>query len=131
MPEHSLRDAVISDAQITFLPSTDLVQSRQFYEGVLGLELAVDQGTCHIYRVTPGAFVGTCLKVEPAVSDGVIFTFVTDDVDGWCQRIVSAGGTLRSGPEHNPDFGIYHAFLCDPDSNLLEIQRFDDPRWAS
>ena len=120
-----------ADAQITFLPSSDLSASNDFYEGVLGLELAVDQGPCRIYRVTDQAFVGVCVNEGARPSDGVIVTFVSDDVDGWCERVGEAGGTILHGPEHSEQFAIYHAFVRDPDGNLLEIQRFDDPDWAS
>jgi catechol 2,3-dioxygenase-like lactoylglutathione lyase family enzyme len=122
---------MIADAQITFLPSSDLERSRTFYEGVLGLELVVDQGTCHIFRVAEGAFLGTCQWETVEVTEGVIFTFVTDDVDGWCSRVVGAGGRIESGPEHSAQYGIYHAFLRDSDGHRLEIQRFDDPEWYS
>ena len=122
---------MIADAQITFLPSADLQRSRSFYEGVLGLPLVVDQGTCHIFRVGPAAYLGTCERESSEPTDGVIFTMVTDDVDGWCSRVVKAGGTIESGPERNARFGIYHAFMRDPDGNRVEIQRFDDPDWAS
>ena len=122
---------MIADAQITFLPSADLQRSRSFYEGVLGLPLVVDQGTCHIFRVGPRAYLATCERETPEPTDGVIFTMVTDDVDGWCSRVVNAGGTIESGPERNARFGIYHAFMRDPDGNRVEIQRFDDPDWAS
>ncbi|MFV9672339.1 MAG: VOC family protein [Acidimicrobiia bacterium] len=120
-----------ADAQITFLPSSDLARSRAFYEGVLGLRLVTDQGTCHIYRVTNEAFIGACLKETVLSTDGVIVTLVTDDVDEWCNRIIAAGGRIDRGPDHNDRFGIYHAFLQDPDDNVLEVQRFDDPRWLS
>ena len=53
-----------ADAQITFLPSSDLAASRAFYVGILGFDLAVDQGTCHIYGVTGEAFVGVCRRDE-------------------------------------------------------------------
>ena len=122
---------MIADAQITFLPSADLERSRIFYEGLLGLELVVDQGTCHIFRVAEGAFLGTCQRETLEATEGVIFTFVTDDVDGWCSRVAGAGGRIESGPEHSIQFGIYHAFLRDPDGHRLEIQRFDDPEWSS
>ncbi len=120
-----------TSAQITFLPSADLQRSRDFYEGVLSLELVNDQGTCHIYAVTAGAFLGLCVKDRTRQTDGVIVTLVTDDVDEWCNRITAAGGRIDRGPDHNDRFGIYHAFLRDPDENLLEIQRFDDPSWSS
>ena len=120
-----------ADAQITFLPSSDLERSRTFYEEVLGLELVTDQGTCHIYRVTREAFVGVCIKDMSHRTDGVIVTLVTEDVDAWCERVIAQGGTIDRGPDHSDQFGIYHAFLRDPDENVLEIQRFDDPQWLS
>lgn len=122
---------MIADAQITFLPSADLERSRAFYGGVLGLELVVDQGTCHIYKVAGEAFLGTCRRDVVEATEGVIFTFVTDDVDGWCTRILDSGGQIESGPEHSDYYNIYHAFLRDPDGHRLEIQRFDDPDWSS
>ena len=118
------------DAQITFLPSSDLAASRAFYGGVLGLDLVVDQGVCLIFRVTDDAFIGTCEHLEPVDQRSVIVTLVTEDVDGWCDRIRMRGGQFRSGPEHSERFGIYHAFIDDPDGNHLEIQRFDDPNWS-
>jgi catechol 2,3-dioxygenase-like lactoylglutathione lyase family enzyme len=120
-----------ADAQITFLPSSDLERSRVFYERILGLELVTDQGTCHIYRVTGEAFVGVCVREAVSRTDGVIVTLVTSDVDGWCGQIIAAGGSIESGPDHSERYGIYHAFLRDPDGNLLEVQRFDDPDWSS
>ena len=60
-----------------------------------------------------------------------ITTLVADDVDGWCAAIVERGGVIDSGPEHSSTYAIHHAFLRDPDGNVLEIQRFDDPNWAS
>jgi catechol 2,3-dioxygenase-like lactoylglutathione lyase family enzyme len=122
---------MIADAQITFLPSADLDRSRLFYDGVLGLELVVDQGTCRIFKAAEGAFLGTCLAETVEPTEGVIFTFVTDDVDGWCSRVAAADEQIDSGPEHSVQYQIYHAFLRDPDGHRLEIQRFDDPDWAS
>ena len=122
---------MIADAQITFLPSSDLARSRAFYEEVLGLEFVNDQGTCHIYRATAGGFLGVCFRTVVEATDGVIFTLVTDDVDGWCDRVMARGSEIERGPVHNEHFGIYQAFLRDPDGNLLEIQHFDDRDWAS
>jgi len=122
---------MIADAQITFLPVADLERSRAFYGGVLGLQLVVDQSTCHIFKAADAAFFGTCLNDDARAADGVIVTFVTNDVEGWCDRIAAAGGSIERGPEHDARFGIYHAFLRDPDGHLIEIQRFDDPDWSS
>jgi catechol 2,3-dioxygenase-like lactoylglutathione lyase family enzyme len=122
---------MIADSQITFLPVADLGRSRVFYEGILGLQIIVDQGTCHIFKASCAGFVGTCLNENAQAADGVIVTLVSDDVDGWCDRIVAGGHAIDRGPEHNDRFGIYHAFLRDPDGHLIEIQRFDDPDWST
>jgi len=37
--------------QITFLYTRDIAASARFYEEVLGLELALDQGGCRIYHM--------------------------------------------------------------------------------
>ena len=121
---------MIADSHITFLPVSDLDRSRAFYESILGLQLVVDQGACHIFRASRTGFVGTCLNERAGAADGVIVTFVIDDVDDWCSRIVGAGHALDREPAHNDRFGIYHAFLRDPDGHLIEIQRFDDPEWS-
>ena len=120
-----------ADAQITFLPASDLAASGAFYGGILGLDLVVDQGTCLIYRVTDGAFLGVCEHLKPIEGRSVIFTIVAEDVDGFCAMVIANGGTVDSGPEHNDRFGIYHAFVLDPDGHHIEVQRFDDPEWST
>jgi catechol 2,3-dioxygenase-like lactoylglutathione lyase family enzyme len=116
------------DGFISFLPTVRPIESADFYERVLGLELVLDQSACRIYRINGGAYLGLCERDEPGPT-GVVTTLVTEEVDGWCDRITAQGWRLRSGPEHNDRFRIYHAYLEDPDANVLEIQRFDDPNW--
>jgi catechol 2,3-dioxygenase-like lactoylglutathione lyase family enzyme len=120
---------VKADAFISFLPSEDLDRSADFYERVLGLSLTVDQGACRIYRVTDTAFLGVCLREPFEGPAGAVTTIVADDVDGWCERILAEGWAVRSGPQFSETYKIYHAYVDDPDGNLLEIQRFDDPNW--
>lgn len=120
------------DQQITFLYTTDLATSIPFYETVLGLELVLDQGGCRIYRVAgKTAYVGVCERPTPREPDGVIFTFVTQDVDGWYQRIVTGGGQPEHEPRINDEYGIYHFFIKDPNGYLLEFQRFLGDEWEA
>jgi len=116
---------------ITFLFVSDLDSSRAFYVGALGLELVIDQGDCHIYRVTDTAFLGVCLRPDRVHDDGMIVTIVTDDVDTFHQRMVAAGVVVESEPEHSKRYGLHHAFYRDPDDHLVEVQRFDDPHWSA
>ena len=119
------------DAGITFCYTRDLKRTAQFYEEVLGLPLVLDQGGCRIYGVSDGAHFGFCEREETEGVKGVILTFVTQDVDGWYEKLSREGVEFERTPAFNPDYNIYHCFLRDPDGRLLEIQRFEDPRWPS
>ena len=46
------------DSQIVFLATSNLSRTSDFYEKVLGLALALDQGKCRIYRVAGEGYVG-------------------------------------------------------------------------
>lgn len=115
-------------AQITFLYTSDLATTARFYEELLQLPLALDQGSCRLYRVGTDAYLGFCerLGARPA---GLILTFVTEDVDGWAVQLCARGVTLEQEPAYNPTYGIYHCFFRDPNGYLLEIQRFEVPDW--
>ena len=113
------------DAQITFLHVADLQRSAGFYGGVLGLELVRDQGACLIYRATGRSYLGVCSH-RTSEPGGVIVTLVTDDVDGWAERL-SAVGYECEGPAHDERFALYHLFVRDPDGHHVEIQRVDEP----
>jgi len=118
-------------AQITFCYTADLQRTAAFYEGALGLALALDQGTCRIYRTAPGAYIGFCSRASAPRPDGIILTLVTDDVDGWFLRVKSSGANVIKEPAPNPQFQIYNCFVNDPNGYLIEIQKFTDPRWES
>ena len=117
------------ESQITFLGTTDLAATADFYERVLGLELALDQGTCRIYATGEGAFVGFCQRVAKPNPEGVILTLVTQDVDGWYELLSARGVQFEKPPAQNADYQIYHCLFRDPNGYLVEIQRFEDPRW--
>jgi catechol 2,3-dioxygenase-like lactoylglutathione lyase family enzyme len=113
--------------QITFLYTRDLARTAQFYEQMLGLQLRIDQGTCRIYAVTETAWLGFCQRPDaPENPQGVIFTLVTPDVDGWYQHLAALGAAFEKPPALNEQYRIYHCFLRDPNGYLIEIQRFLD-----
>ena len=120
--------------QITFIYTPDLQPCARFYEDAVGLELVIDQGSCRIYRVAGDAYLGVCER-EASDLDGqrhrsVIVTFVTQDVDGWFERLVHYGATPDQSPRTNKTYGIYHAFVRDPSGYRLELQRFLDTSWS-
>ncbi len=111
------------DKFITFIRSTDLDRSRDFYEG-LGLTLVLDQGRCRIFRVSENGFLGICEgSPEPW---GVIVTLVADDVEERCAVLAEDGYEFEKPVQFNAEYDITHAFLRDPDGYLVEIQRFEN-----
>ena len=121
--------ALSIDSHIVFLATRDLPVTAAFYEKTIGLTLALDQGKCRIYQVAEAAFLGFCKKDETPARDGVIVTLVTRDVDKWYEQLRAKGVEFEKAPAYNPEYQIYHCFLRDPNGYLVEIQRFEDPRW--
>jgi catechol 2,3-dioxygenase-like lactoylglutathione lyase family enzyme len=119
------------DSQITFLYTSNLVETANFYERVFGFPLALDQGACRIYAVAPTSYLGFCQKeTSRAHHSDVIFTLVTSQVDAWYEHLSKEGIRLEKPPAVNPKFNIYHFFLRDPNGYLIEIQTFLDPAWG-
>ncbi len=119
--------------QITFLYCSNLDETASFYRDLLGLPLALDQGACRIFRVTDSAFIGLCHCSEgrSVTRDGVTFTFVCEDVDGWHEKLVANRVEIVDPPKIREAFGIYRFFARDPEGHLIEFQRFLDPDWPS
>lgn len=129
------------DQSVTFLYTGDTEASCRFYAGVLGLVPVLEQGggACVIYAAAPGgrAFLGVCRArgpreiANPRTPGGVVFTLVSQDVDGWHARLAAAGVDVLGPPARSGEHGIYGFFFRDPDGTLLEIQRFEDPAWPA
>jgi catechol 2,3-dioxygenase-like lactoylglutathione lyase family enzyme len=117
------------DQQITFLYTPDLEASIYFYEEILGLPPALDQGTCRIYRVSDGGYLGVCRRDEQPATGSLIVTIATQEVDEWYHFLRDKDVTFEKPPTLNPQYNIYHCFLRDPNGYLIEIQRFLDPAW--
>ena len=117
------------EQSVCFFPCTDLDTTQAFYEGKLGLPLVLDQGACRIFRVSTGGFIGFCTHRDKATAEGAIITLATRAVERVYAQLLERGVTFEAPLKHNERFNITHAFLRDPDGHLVEIQRFDDPRW--
>lgn len=108
---------------LVFLFVTDLDRSTSFYES-LGLEVQIDQGSCRILGVGGRLALGLCGDRVPS-PEGVIFTLVTDRVEGVCADLAARGVDFEQPPRYSSEYAITHAFLRDPDGYQVEIQRFE------
>lgn len=119
------------ESAITFLPCQDLTAVRRFYGEVLGLDLALDQRCCVIYRIEGTAYWGFCDSLAPhADPSKTILTLVTPDVEAWHSHLKTKGVEVDGSPRFNEKFQITHFFATDPSGYRLEVQRFEDPRWT-
>lgn len=117
--------------QITFLYVPQLDRATRFYGELLGLPLALDQGTCRIYRAAAHSYIGLCERhgVDDSPKQGIIVTFVSPDVDAWHAHLSAHGVHVEQPPQLNTTYGIYHCFVRDPAGYLVEIQRFLAAEW--
>lgn len=121
------------DSQITFLYVKDLDRTSEFYEKIIGLEPALDQGNCRIYKSCSDSFIGFCRKDSADINEvnknGVIITFVTENADEYFADLKNKNVEFTKELSYNKEYKIYNCFIKDPDGYLIEIQRFEDQRW--
>jgi lactoylglutathione lyase len=117
-------------ANIVFLYYKDIPRAQRFYEDVIGLRLAVDQGFAKIYQISPTSFVGLVDESQGLhrASDAkpVTLSFVTKEIDAWYDYLVSKGVKLR-GPVRDATRHPTRGFVAyDPEGYFLEFERFLD-----
>jgi lactoylglutathione lyase len=116
---------------ITFFYYRDLPAAMRFYEDVLGLPLAIDQGWCKIYRICPGAHVGLVDEARGmnkwAAVKPVQLCIRVPDVDGWYGYARAAGLAKLSDLFVNDELGIRAFVFRDPEGYQIEIQSATRP----
>jgi lactoylglutathione lyase len=117
-------------ANIVFLYYKDIPRAQRFYEDVIGLRLAVDQGFAKIYQISPTSFVGLVDESQglhrASDSKPVTLSFVTQDIDAWYEYLASKGVKLR-GPVRDATRHPTRGFVAyDPEGYFLEFERFLD-----
>lgn len=119
------------DLTITFLYFRDLPKAMEFYEYVLGLELAIDQGWSKIYRITGGGHVGLVdeTKGSHRASDTkpVQLCLRVPDVDAWAGYIAGQGIEITKGPRDVDSLGIRAFVFDDPEGHQIEVQTATRP----
>lgn len=112
---------------MTFLYYRDLAAAVRFYEGILGLELAIDQGWSRIYRLCEGAHLGLVdeargmHRAHPVKPVQVCLR--VRDVVQWHQWVASQDVAGLSAPRTNDALGIRAFVFEDPEGYQIEIQQ--------
>jgi predicted enzyme related to lactoylglutathione lyase len=117
-------------ANIVFLYYKDVPAARRFYEDVIGLTLAVDQGFSKIYQVSPTSFIGLVDESQglhrASETKAVTVSFVTEQIDEWYAYLQLKGVKMR-GPVENATRHPTRGFVAyDPEGYYLEFERFLD-----
>ncbi|MCU0883454.1 MAG: VOC family protein [Beijerinckiaceae bacterium] len=111
---------------ITFLYYRDLQGAMSFYEDMLGLTLAIDQGWSKIYRITDSGYVGLVDETRGSHRANPIkpvqLCIRVADVDAWYAWIASRGPEGLRGPRSNTELKIRAFVFNDPEGYQIEIQ---------
>jgi predicted enzyme related to lactoylglutathione lyase len=111
---------------ITFLYYRDLAGATRFYEEVLGLSLAIDQGWAKIYRLAEGAHVGLVDETRgmhrAAETKPVQLCLRVPDVDAWRRWVAGHGVANLSETFESDALGIRAFVFDDPEGYQIEIQ---------
>ena len=111
---------------ITFLYFRDLPRAQAFYEEVLGLTLAIDQGWSKIMRICGGAHLGLVDETRGShrASDikPVQICLRVADVDAWHAWVATHAPDGLTRPKTVESLGIRVFVLNDPEGHQIEIQ---------
>ncbi len=127
----TIRPVAPNDLAITFFYYRDLAAAMAFYEDVLGLPLAIDQGWCKIYRIAEGAHVGLVDEAKGmnkwAAVKPVQLCIRVPDVDAWYAYAEAQGVDNLSKLFVNDAIGIRAFVFNDPEGYQIEIQTATRP----
>ncbi|MEO0402960.1 MAG: VOC family protein [Pseudomonadota bacterium] len=125
------RPDAANELAITFFYYRDLPAAMRFYEDVLGLPLAIDQGWCKIYRICPGAHVGLVDETKGmnkwAPVKPVQLCIRVPSVDDWYAYAQAKDFDDLSDIFVNDALGIRAFVFNDPEGYQIEVQTATRP----
>lgn len=111
---------------ITFQYYRDLKTAMAFYEDVLGLSLAIDQGWSKIYRIDGQAHIGLVDEARGmqnwAEAKTCQICLRVPDVDAWHAWAAHCGVAGLTAPRDSAELGIRAFVMNDPEGYQIEVQ---------
>ena len=118
---------------VAFVPTTDPVKARAFYEGVLGLRLAEDDAPFALVFDANGTMLRVTTVAEHYPDPFTVLGWDVESIDSAVKRLAAAGVEFLRYPGLNADdlqgiwispSGARIAWFHDPDDNVLSLTEF-------
>ena len=117
---------------VLWLYYRDVPATMPFWEGLLGVDLLVDQGWAKVYRASRTGFIGLVdgeRGLHQATDDkSVTVSFFTPDVGAWRDRTERLGIEARSADLGTESGRVSTWVAFDPEGYFLEWDTFLDTR---
>ncbi len=120
-------------SQITFLNFYDFEGAKAFIRNHFQLPLVTDTSVAAIFQVTKTSFLGvvdasrgTIQAPDTHRNSGTMFTFVTEDVEKYHEKL-SQEGVKVTPIKVIEAFGIRTFFIDAPEGYTFEVQAFLSP----
>jgi len=114
--------------KISFLYFDDLESACEFFENILELELACDQGWSKIYRVSQGGYIGAVDRkkgaCEATTRDCVLTSLVVKNHDEMVKRLEKAGIEFSYKPHYSESLQIKSLMFVGPEGYMFEVEEF-------
>ncbi len=113
--------------QYTMLYCNELEAPRKFYGGLLGLTSTMEDEWLSLYQLTPASYIGVIKQGENSwhkvqKKNAVMISIVTDDVDGWYERIRQDSSVMILKEVNDNESVPIRAFLVqDPGGYTVEF----------
>lgn len=129
-----MTDSILGGTAIAaFVPITDPVKAREFYEGVLGLRLASDELPFALVFDAQGVMLRATAVHELKPQPFTILGWNVAEIEGTVDRLSAAGVEFQryKGVNDGDPRGIWNApsgarvaWFKDPDGNVLSVTQF-------
>jgi catechol 2,3-dioxygenase-like lactoylglutathione lyase family enzyme len=118
---------------VAFVPTTDPVKARSFYEGVLGLRLVADEAPFALVFDANGTMLRVTTVREHAAAPFTVLGWDVDSIESTVEKLGAAGIEFLRYPGLNDSepraiwtapSGARIAWFHDPDANVLSVTQF-------
>ncbi len=105
------------------LTVSDLVESKRFYQGILGMKFLFDAGTMAFFQCGQIRLV-LGLAETPLTPAGTVLYFRVPSIEAVAATLIAKGVEFLQPPHlvvRMPDHDLWMAFLKDPSGNALGL----------